>query len=383
MVSVADGSVRLGRRSRRRRGAGGARRLRPREVALGLARGGGPGAPPIGPFGCPAAWRWTRAGRRQRGGRRRGAERAVGARAGAELSRHSDEALTVDPGAFGQARLRGERLELALRVSLAQRVDLTAQRPRHLGRHIDAQSQKASAELVLSYRLWRDAARTADEERSLAAVVSMGADYDNLTVIRLLFGTTDAFFAIQSTLAVRVTFAPPPPRRADQARSGRNAPRTRSRRRGDRSRPVRDTEGRCTSRKERRRCAEHGSWWRWRCWGSRRRRGLPSPVKRERRTKGDESGALGSTSTPTSTVGADGGSLCVDTWAGYGTSFFSAVVGGPPRHLRQPGRRPGEPGLHPLGHRLRHHAARWRLSAADQARVLTYLNLRRTLATCN
>lgn len=123
-------------------------------------------------------------------------ERALG------VDHPSDEAVTLDPGVRGHLTLRGSAWSLGLEARAGQRVDLTPQRSHHQGHLVDAQSQFGRADLVATWALWKDQGSA----RSLTAFAELGVEYDNLTVIRMVFGTTDAFIAVQSQLGVRGHF---------------------------------------------------------------------------------------------------------------------------------------------------------------------------------
>ena len=81
------------------------------------------------------------------------------------------------------------------------RFDVTGHRPSYEGRRIDAQSTQGRVDLVGEFLLANDS-----HGRTLSGVLETGVEFDNLTVIRMLFGTSDAFIAFQSLLGARVTF---------------------------------------------------------------------------------------------------------------------------------------------------------------------------------
>ncbi len=123
-----------------------------------------------------------------------------------QLGHHSNESVTIDPKAFGRLELRGGRWAAGWRGAWEHRFDLTGNRPTYQGRRIDAQSNQAHADLFGEYELWRAAGAEGDDGRRLTAVLETGIEYDDLTVIRILFGTSDAFVAIQTLLGVRGNF---------------------------------------------------------------------------------------------------------------------------------------------------------------------------------
>jgi hypothetical protein len=123
-------------------------------------------------------------------------ERALG------LDHPSDEAVTLDPGVRGHLVLRGGAWSLGLKALAGQRVDITPQRSHHQGHLVDAQSQLGRADLVATWTPWQEPGSA----RSLTVFAELGVEYDNLTVIRMVFGTTDAFIAAQSMLGVRGHF---------------------------------------------------------------------------------------------------------------------------------------------------------------------------------
>jgi hypothetical protein len=118
-----------------------------------------------------------------------------------KLSRRSDEAVTIEPVATGLVALRGGTWSVGLVGAVAQRFDVTGHRPVYQGRQVDAQSTHGRFDLIGEFLLATDG-----HGRTLSGVLETGVEFDNLTVIRMLFGSSDAFIAFQSLLGARVTF---------------------------------------------------------------------------------------------------------------------------------------------------------------------------------
>jgi hypothetical protein len=118
-----------------------------------------------------------------------------------QLTRRSDEAVTIEPVTTGLLALRGGSWSVGLAGAVAQRFDATGNRPLYQGRRIDAQSTHGRFDLIGEFLLAADG-----KGRTLCGVLETGVEFDNLTVIRMLFGSSDAFIAFQSLLGARVTF---------------------------------------------------------------------------------------------------------------------------------------------------------------------------------